>query len=369
MTAGESHGKGIMAILDGVPAGLKMDEIAINKDLIRRMHGYGRGGRMKIEKDKAEIIAGCRKGVTIGSPIGIMVKNNDHKIDELPDVKNPRPGHADLAGMEKYGTNDARNILERASARETAARVAAGSIAKLLLKEFNIRAVSHVTMLGGIKAKTDGLSFEDILTKTDIASSELRCADKTAEKKMCKAIDKAKGDTLGGSFEVIVEGVPAGLGSYSQWDKRLDGVIARAVLSIPAVKAASIGRGIENAALKGSEVHDAIGYNGKAFVRATNNAGGLEGGITNGSQIVVTAFMKPISTLSSPLGSVNIDTKKEGTAAVERSDVTAVPACGVVAEAVIAIEIASAFLEKFGSDSIKEIKRNYEGYIEQIKKM
>jgi chorismate synthase len=345
MTAGESHGKGLLSIIDGMPAGLKIDEKFINAELKRRMGGYGRGKRMSIEDDKAEMIAGCRKGTTIGSPIGIMVGNKDHTIDELPDVKCPRPGHADLAGLLKFGFKDARSVLERASARETAARVAAGAVAKLFLKEFKIEVSSNVTMVGQAKD----------------------------EKSIREEIDKAKeaGDTLGGSFEVVAEGVPAGLGSYAQWDRRLDGALARAVMSIPAVKAVSIGDGIESAGRKGSETHDAITYNAKTkgFERASNNAGGIEGGITNGSPVVVNGFMKPIATLREPLKSVDVDTKKEALAATERSDVSAVTACSVVAESSIALEIASAFLEKFGGDSLQQVRKNYEAYLESLKKM
>ncbi|MFH1665171.1 MAG: chorismate synthase [Candidatus Omnitrophota bacterium] len=373
MTAGESHGKGEVTILEGVPAGLKIDKGFIDNELARRMAGYGRGKRMEIEQDRVEIVAGCRKGVTIGSPIGMLVPNKDFKIDELHAVKCPRPGHADLAGMQKYGMADARDVLERASARETAARVSAGAVAKLILKEFDIRILSHVTMLGGAEAKTEGLSFEDIYKLAYDAVSRLRCADRKAEEAMCGKIDEASraGDTLGGSFEVIVRGVPAGLGSYVQWDRRMDGAIARAVMSIPAVKAVSIGQGIECSMKKGSETHDPIKYDAgrKTFGRLSNNAGGIEGGVTNGMDVVVKGFMKPIATLASPLRSVDIDTKHECAAATERSDVTAVPACGVIAESVVALEIASAFLEKFGGDSMKELTRNYNGYMEQLRAM
>ena len=364
MTAGESHGKGLIAILDGVPAGLKLDESFINADLARRQFGYGRGGRMDIETDTVEIISGICKGVTIGSPVGIFVKNADYKINDLPEVKSPRPGHADLAGIQKYRLGDARCVLERASARETAVRVAIGAVAKLILKQFGIDMISHVTMLGGVEAVAKGLSFDDICKNADIKVSKLRCADKAAEADMCKAIDKAKenGDTLGGTFEVMVKGLPVGLGSYVQWDKRLDGDLARAVMSIPAVKAVSIGEGIAAAALPGSKVHDPIGYDqkNKIFTRSSNNAGGLEGGVTNGQMLRLEGFMKPIATLSNPLSSVDIDTKKEAMAATERSDVTAVSACGVVAEAVCALELASALTDKFGGDSIEEMRRNYE---------
>jgi chorismate synthase len=372
MTAGESHGQGMMAIVDGVPAGLSMDINFINDELLCRMQGYGRGGRMAIEKDTAEIVAGCRKGMTIGSPVGMMVRNKDYKIDELPDVMCPRPGHADLAGIQKYGLGDARDVLERASARETVVRVAVGAVAKLILKEFGIRVLSHVTMIGGIEAEVTGLSFDEIMKRVDAEDSKVRCADLKAEKLMCERIDKAReeGDTLGGSFEVIAEGVPPGLGSYVQWDKRMDGALARAVMAIPAVKAVSIGAGIESSGNAGSVVHDPIEYDKKnrSFIRETNNAGGLEGGVTNGSPVVVTGFMKPIATLKSPLKSVDIRTKKESTAATERSDVSAVASCGIVASAVVAIELASSLLEKFGSDSMGEICRNYKAYIEGLKK-
>ncbi|RKY42201.1 MAG: chorismate synthase [Candidatus Makaraimicrobium thalassicum] len=371
MTAGESHGKGIMAVLDGMPAGLAMDEDFINEELSRRMIGYGRGKRMSIEKDRVDIIAGCRRNLTIGSPVGMMIRNRDHSIDELPDVKCPRPGHADLAGIQKYGLKDARDVLERASARETAARVAVGAVAKLILKEFGMRILSHVTMIGAIEARTEGLSFDELWKLA--GGSDLRCADKEAAKRMRAEIDRAReaGDTVGGSFEVIAADIPPGLGSYAQWDRRLDGALARSVMAIPAVKAVSIGSGIESAAKKGSQTHDAIAYDdaGKRFVRSSNSAGGLEGGVTNASSVVIRGFMKPIATLCTPLKSVDIDTKKESTAATERADVTAVPACGVVAESAVAFEIASAFLEKFGGDSMAEVRRNYRAYMEHLRQM
>ncbi|MFH1552784.1 MAG: chorismate synthase [Candidatus Omnitrophota bacterium] len=371
MTAGESHGKGIMAILDGVPAGLAMDEKFINNELARRMAGYGRGGRMDIEKDKVDIIAGCRRGLTIGSPVGLAVYNKDHSIDELDDVKCPRPGHADLAGIQKYGLKDARDVLERASARETVARTAVGAVAKLVLRQFGIKILSHVTMIGGIEVKTEGLSFDEISKLAE--SSSVRCADKEASERMCKEIDKAKeaGDTLGGSFEVIATSVPPGLGSYAQWDRRLDGALARSVMSVPAVKAVSIGSGIECAGRKGSETHDEIIYNAgdKVFERLSNNAGGTEGGVTNGSPLIIKGFMKPIATLGTPLKSVDVETKKESAASKERADVCAVAACAVVAESVVALEIAAAFLEKFGGDSMTEVERNYKAYMENLKKI
>ncbi|MBU0683675.1 MAG: chorismate synthase [Candidatus Omnitrophota bacterium] len=379
MTAGESHGKALIAIIDGVPAGLTIDEKAVKfiwDELHKRMSGYGRGARMAIETDcgkNVEILSGIRKGVTIGSPVAIELVNNDFKINDLPDVKCPRPGHADLAGMQKYNFKDARDVLERASARETAARVAVGAVIKLFLKEFGIRILSHVTMIGRVKARTGNLSFDEIASLTDPDTSPLRCADKNAEKKMCKEIDKAKahGDTLGGAFEVVATGVPSGLGSYVQWDKRLDAELARLIVSIPAVKAVSIGEGIAVAANTGSETHDPIEYdmNEKIFKRTTNNAGGIEGGMTNGMPVIITGFMKPIATLKNPLKSVDIDSKKESTAATERSDVTAVAACGVVAESMAAFGIGAAFLDKFGGDSMREVQCNYGAYMEYLKKM
>ena len=372
MTAGESHGKALIAILDGVPAGLAISSGDINGDLKRRMYGYGRGKRMKIESDKAEIIAGLRKGKTIGSPVGILISNKDFKIDKLGSVKNPRPGHADLAGMMKYGSHDARDILERASARETAARVAVGAVAKKLLLEFGIDIISHVVMIGSVFARTGDSSFGKIKNSIKKAK-KIRCADKEAEKLMCKVIDKARraGDTLGGSFEVIAKGVPAGLGSYSEWDRRLDGSLAQAIMSIPAVKAVSIGTGIGSSGAFGSEVHDEILYDRskKAFTRSTNNAGGLEGGVTNGELVTVRGFMKPIATLKNALKTVNINTKKISKAATERADVCAVSACGVVAEAAVAVELASSLLDKFGGDSVKEVKSSHKAYMQQLKKL
>ncbi len=370
MTAGESHGKGLMAILEGVPAGLTLSARDIDRDLKRRMKGYGRGKRMAIECDRADIVAGCRKGVTIGSPVGIFIKNRDFKINTLPDVFDPRPGHADLAGVMKYGFKDARDVLERASARETASRVASGAVAKVLLREFGIEILSHVVSVGPVSADVGKLSFQEIKERVR-NFGKLNCAEPKAEKAMCREIDKAseKGDTLGGSFEVMVSGAPPGLGSYAQWDRRIDAAFARALMSIPAVKAVSIGRGMESARSMGSDVHDVITYNraGKCFGRSSNNAGGVEGGVTNGQTIMVTGFMKPIATLMSPLATVNMKSKRKSGASRERSDTCAVAACGVVAEAVVAIEIASAFLEKFGSDSVEEIRRNHKAYLEAVK--
>lgn len=369
MTAGESHGEALLAIVDGLPAGLTIDKVYIDRELKRRMVGYGRGGRMRIEKDSVKIISGVRKTKTIGSPVGIMIANRDFSIDRLPSITKARPGHADLAGSLKYNMKDIRNVLERASARETAARVAVGALAKLFLSQFGIDILSHVVSIGRFRADTEGLAFSKIRSLAE--RSDLRCADKGAEKVMKKEIDSAKkdGDTLGGVCEVIARGVPVGLGSYVQWDMRLDANLARALMSIPAVKGVDIGGGFELAILRGSEVHDEIVY-GKltGFKRKTNNAGGLEGGVTNGENIVLRVAMKPIATLMTPLESVDIGTKKKTKAQVERADVCAVPACGVIAESVSAIEIASAMTTKFGGDSIDEMKRNYGGYKKQIRK-
>jgi len=368
MTSGESHGKCMIAILDGMPAGLLVDEVCINRDLARRMLGHGRGKRMTIERDRIEVLSGLRRGRTIGSPIAIVVNNADHSIDKMPVVIEPRPGHADLAGALKYNTKDIRDVLERASARETVARVGVGAIAKALLNEFGIRITSHVTAIGNIEAKIKGLGISQIVAISE--KSPVRCADPAASGLMCKEIEKAAAacDTLGGVFEVIISGVPAGLGSYTQWDKRIDANLARAIMAIQAVKGVGFGIGFESARRKGSMVHDEIFYDKKkGFYRNTNNAGGIEGGMTNGEDVIVRAAMKPISTLLKPLASVNIKTKKPVRATVERSDVCAVPAAGVIGEASCAIEIANAMIEKFGGDSITEMKRNFDGYIKQVK--
>ena len=369
LTSGESHGRSLLSILDGMPAGLIVGKDLIDKDLARRMLGYGRGNRMSIEADRVEILSGLRKGRTIGSPIAMMVNNADHSIDKLPVVLDPRPGHADLSGLLKYGLKDARDILERASARETAARVCAGAVCKILLAEFGIHITSHVTMIGGIESGAKGLGVHQILAIAE--KSVVRCADANATKLMCAEIDRAcrSGDTLGGTFEVIIEGVPPGLGSHAQWDRRINGILAKAIMSIQAIKGVSFGMGFEAARRRGSMVHDEILYKkDKGFFRNTNNAGGIEGGITNGEDIVIQAAMKPIATLKKSLSSVNINTKKSVKATVERSDICAVPAAGVVAEAVSAFEIANALIEKLGGDSIAEMGRNYKGYLEQLKR-
>lgn len=369
MTAGESHGEGLIAILDGMPSGLKIDKSFIDRELSRRMFGYGRGGRMKIEKDEAEILSGVRNLRTIGAPVCIMIQNRDFSIDDLPQVTAARPGHADLAGALKFNEKDIRNILERASARETASRVACGALAKILLSEFGIYVISHVISIGKIEAENKKLTFNMIKALEKL--SEVRCCDKARGKQMKAEIDRAQkaGDTLGGVCEVLVTGVPAGLGAMSQWDRRLDANLAKCLMSIPAVKGVSVGAGFDLARKHGSEVHDAARYTkAKGFYRISNNAGGLEGGMTNGEDIILRAAMKPISTLAKPLASIDIKTKKKTEAARERADVCAVPACGIVSEAVTAIEIANAAIEKFGGDSVTEMKRNFDGYLKQIKK-
>ena len=382
-TAGESHGRALVAIVEGLPAGLPIDVDRINHELWRRQQGYGRGARMKIEKDAVEVLSGVRHGLTLGSPLALMIENKDWaNWDEVmavgpkelaPEksrrVKRPRPGHADLAGGLKYDARDLRNVLERASARETAARVACGAIAKQLLEQFGIEIRSHVIQLGGIPEQPLELTFDQVSSIPD--DSPLRCADADAQQRMIQLIDetKAEGDTLGGIFEIIARDAPPGLGSHTAWDLKLDGRLAQAIMSIPAVKAVAIGAGIEASSLPGSKVHDEIGYSeeAKEFVRETNRAGGLEGGVTNGEEIRVRGFLKPISTLRRALRSVDIDTKQEERAAFERSDITVIPAAGVIGEAMVALVLAQATREKFGGDSLGEMKRNYESYSEQLR--
>jgi chorismate synthase len=382
-TAGESHGRALVAILEGLPAGLPIDVATINRELERRQWGYGRGGRMKIEHDEVQLQSGVRHGLSLGSPIGLLIQNKDWEnwVDvmdsapaEIPPEKSrrvsrPRPGHADLAGGLKFGARDLRNILERASARETAARVACGALAKQLLAVFGIEIRSHVIQLGGVPNKPLEVSWTEISTISDDAP--LRCADAGVQQEMVQLIDNKReaGDTLGGIFEVVARGVLPGVGSHTAWDLKLDGRLAQAIMSIPAVKAVSIGAGTEASSLPGSEVHDEIGYNDetKEFIRDTNRAGGLEGGITNGEEIRIRGHLKPLSTLRRPLRSVDIDTKKDETAAFERSDITAVPAAGVIGEAMAALTLAAAMREKFGGDSIGEMKHNFEGYREQLR--
>lgn len=375
-TSGESHGKALVAIVEGVPAGLPIDTAAINHELWRRQQGYGRGGRMKIETDTVEILSGVRHGKALGSPICLMIKNDDfvhwtdimssEPIDIQPKnpriVTRPRPGHADLPGGQKYQTRDLRDILERASARETAARVACGAVAKQLLAAFGIDVRSHVVKLGSVPAEPLERSWEDVAAiPTD---SPLACADENVQTEMIALIDQAKndGDTLGGVFEVVAKGLPVGLGSHTSWEDKLDGRLARAIMSIHAVKAVEIGEGVANSGRPGSQVHDEIFHDGSDFSRPTNRAGGLEGGITNGEELRIRGYKKPIATLKKPLHSVDINTKQEDLAAFERSDVTAVPAAGVIGEAMIAITLANAMREKFGGDSIDEMRRNYETY-------
>ncbi|HEV8437782.1 MAG TPA: chorismate synthase [Methylomirabilota bacterium] len=381
LTAGESHGEALTAVIDGVPAGLPLTEEHINEDLARRQRGYGRGGRMKIEHDQVHLSSGVRWGVTLGSPISLTIQNRDWEnwkqtmaVGTPPPgttaktVTRPRPGHADLAGAMKYGHHDIRNVLERSSARETTARVAVAGVAKRLLSEFGISILSHVTEIGGVRIESLESPWEEIRRRAE--SSEVRCADTTAEAAMIEAIDKAKaaGDTLGGVFEVVALGCPVGLGSYVQWDRKLDGLLAQAFCSIHAIKGAEIGLGFESARRPGSEVHDEILFDADGgFHRGSNSAGGLEGGVTNGQPVVVRAVMKPISTLRKPLRSVDVATKEAVEAVVERSDVCAVPAAGVVGEAMMAIVLARAFLEKFGGDSIDEIRHNHQAYLEYLK--
>ncbi|MDD5614240.1 MAG: chorismate synthase [Candidatus Omnitrophica bacterium] len=367
LTAGESHGKGFTVILDGFPAGCKVDTAAINGEFLRRQAGYGRGKRMKIEQDKAEIVSGLKDGFSFGAPIAIFIKNNDFSINKKPAIYSPRPGHADLAGGMKYNLKDYRLVLERASARETVARVAVGALCKQFLGNFKISVFSHVIQIGSARVlKKIGQNSIFKLAER----SPLRCVDKKAEKEMIELIDEAakKGDSLGGVFEVIAQSLPPGLGSYAQWDMRLDGQIASAIISVPAVKAVEIGSAVENSFHFGSDVQDEIFYNQKSgFIRKTNRAGGLEGGITNGGSLVVRGYMKPIATLSQALSSVDIRTKKQVKAFKERADVCAVPSAGVIAESMLGFVLMRSFLDKFGSDSLADIKTNYKSYIDRLK--
>src|SRR5512138_474247 len=388
-TAGESHGRGLVALVEGVPAGLELiAERDIDPDLRRRQGGYGRGGRMKIEQDAAEILTGVRHGETLGSPLALLVWNRDWQnwqvsmSPEPPDadtpekklrrVHLPRPGHADLVGVLKYDRTDARDVLERASARETTARVAAGAVAKRILADAGVAIGSHIVSLGGIDAALPEVLPDDLNAAAD--ASPLRTLDRDAERRMIEAIDAAKadGDTFGGVFEVVARGVPAGLGSHVAWDRRLDGRIAQAMMSIQAMKGVEIGLGFEAARRRGSQVHDEIErVDGETasggFGRHCNNAGGLEGGMTTGAPLVVRVAMKPISTLMKPLKSVDLRTGERAEAVRERSDVVALAAAGVVGEAMVAIVLADAFLEKFGGDSMTELQRNFEGYMGRLK--
>lgn len=377
LTAGESHGPQLSAIIEGLPAGVHITAETINHDLARRQQGYGRGDRMKIEKDIVQLLSGIRWGETIGSPVTVVVRNKDwenwcekmsplaeHRDESLA-VTRPRPGHADLTGVHKYHHTDVRNVLERSSARETAVRVAVGGVAKALLAEFGIKVGGYVAELGGICATKPDAPFETLWQQA--AASETFCCDAAAELEMKRVIDAAGagGDTLGGVVEVQVIGVPAGLGSYVQWDRKLDARLAMALMSVQAIKGVEVGIGFDAARRPGSCVHDEIFYK-DGYYRTSNNAGGIEGGMSNGEPIVIRAAMKPIPTLYSPLRSVDMRTHEPFEATVERSDTCAVPAALVVAEAVVAIEIANALLEKFGGDSIVEMQRNLAGYREQI---
>ena len=387
-TAGESHGEMLVAVLSGVPAGLAIDQAFLDRELWRRQQGFGRGGRMKIETDRVHIVSGVRHGKTIGSPISVLLENKDWKNwqESLPvetgdpakhkRVASPRPGHADLAGALKYNFAEARYVLERASARESAARVAVGAIAKLLLKQMGMEVLSHVIAVGKAtigNAETPWEKIQALHAKDEVV---LNCADAEAEQRMKAEVDQAlrTGDSVGGIFEVMAHNVPPGLGTYAQWDERLDGLLAMAVMSLQAVKAVEIGTGVDSALSFGSTVHDEIGYTRQpseealtGFTRAGNHAGGIEGGVSNGEDIRVRGYLKPISTLRRPLGSVDFSTREPVKAAYERSDVCVVPAAGVAGEAMVALTLARCALEKFGGDSLAETLRNFEGYKQQLK--
>ena len=392
LTAGESHGRALVTILEGMPAGVALDFDAVTAELRRRQTGYGRGRRMAIESDRAQVLSGVRHGLTTGGPIALLIPNKDWEnwqrtmaVESEPDadvpgsdrpiVTRPRPGHADLAGVVKYGHEDIRNVLERASARETAARVAVGSIARQLLRQLDADIVSHVTGIGS-SALPDALAVTYEQVREIASDSPLHCVDPEVEKAMIAEIDRARdaGDTMGGSFEVIARGLPVGLGSHVQWDRKLDGRLAQALMSIPAIKGVGIGRGPLVASLPGSRIHDEIlpprgqtSHTGVSVSRPTNNAGGLEGGITNGEDLRITGYMKPIATLMKPLRSVDLTTMAESPAVIERSDVCAVPAAAVVAEAMVAIVLADAATEKFGGDSLREMLENYRSYHARVK--
>jgi chorismate synthase len=385
-TAGESHGEALIALISGLPAGVPVDLEYVNRELWRRQQGYGRGGRMKIETDRAHVLSGVRHGKTIGSPIAIEIVNRDWKNweEKLPveagdparhqAVASPRPGHADLAGALKYNFPDARYVLERASARESAARVAAGGFAKLMLRELGIEVVSHVVRVGRVELER-AAAWEEIAAIAAKDEVVLGCVDAATEARMKEQVEEAArtGDTVNGVFEVVAHNVPAGLGTYANWDERLDGLLAWAVMSLQAVKAVEIGRGVTAAESFGSKVHDPIHYatedNGKPtrFTRPHNNAGGIEGGVSNGEDVVVRGYLKPISTLRRPLESVRFDTREPTSASYERSDICVVPAAGVGAEAMVALTLAGVAQQKFGGDSLLELKRNFSSYIEQIR--
>jgi chorismate synthase len=376
LTAGESHGPAGIVIIEGMPAGVGLSIEEIDKELKRRHADFGRSGRKDIEKDEAEILSGIRYGKTLGSPIALVVKNADfanwRQVMSLEEVENPspkittpRPGHADLAGALKYGQDDIRNILERASARETISRVMAGAVVKKLLAEFGIRVASHTVQIGQVALDKKDYSFDEVAKVFD-SDPDIRCIDRATSERMRKAIEEARArkDTLGGVVEVIAKGVPAGLGSVMHYDRRLDGRTAQSLMSIPSVKAVEIGNAIAGAALSGSAFHDPIGYD-KGFTRKTNNAGGIEGGMSNGQDIVCRVYHKPIATLGEPLATVDLVTHKPAKAMVERSDICAVPRAGVIAEAMLALVLGEAMTEKFGGDHIKEMKRNFDAYIKE----
>ena len=368
MTCGESHGKYLAAIVEGMPSGLSVDLPAINRELGRRQRGYGRGGRQKLEQDQVEILGGVIGGKTTGAPVGFLLTNKDFKIDKMPELFRPRPGHADLAGSLKYNQG-IRAVLERASARETAIRVAVGTLARLLLKEFGVEVVSHVVRVGPVAVPDQELSVAEILKRTK--NSEMNCAFPETEKQMIKIIDEAieKRDSLGGQYELRVTGLPIGVGSYVHWTRKLDGRIARGLMSIQSVKAVEFGLGTKLGQIFGSEAQDEIFYGKEeGYHRKTDRAGGVEGGMTNGADLAVRVTMKPISTLRRPMSSVDMKTKKPEQAEYERSDIAVVPAGSVIGEAVMAYEVADAFLEKFGGDSLGEVRRNFEGYLEQLRK-
>ena len=388
-TAGESHGEALVALVSGLPAGVPVDQVLLDREMWRRQKGYGRGGRMRIEQDHAHILSGVRHGKTIGSPVAMTIANADWKNWEeiLPveagdaakhkAVASPRPGHADLAGSLKYDFADARYVLERSSARETAARVACGAMAKMLLRALNVSVASHVVRVG--KAELGrAATWEEIVALQAKDEVLLNCVDAEDEARMKAEVDAAlkTGDTIGGVFEVVVHGLPPGVGTHVNWDERLDGLLAQAVMSLQAVKAVEIGRGVTAAESLGSVVHDEIGYAGAGdgkdgdftkFSREQNNAGGIEGGISNGEDVVVRGYLKPISTLRRPLGSVSFATREPVKASYERSDVCVVPAAGVTAEAMVALTVARLAMDKFGGDSLGEMQRNYKGYCEQIR--
>ena len=383
-TAGESHGQCLVATLTGLPAGIPISLSQIDRELWRRQQGFGRGGRMKIEKDSVQVVAGVRHSETIGAPIALLIENRDWKnwtqvlpVDDYEGsaenrktVTRPRPGHADLAGCIKYDYHDARYILERASARETTARVAVGAIAKQFLAQFNVEILSHVLAVGPVRLDRQA-DWEELVALSRKDEVLLGCVDADVEQKMKAVVDEAyrTGDTIGGVFEVIARGLPIGLGSHITWDSRLDGKLAQAIVSMQAVKGVEIGFAAEGAASFGSKVQDTIHYDHeqRRFTRGANRAGGLEGGMTNGQDVLVRGFLKPISTLRRPLESVDLETREPQAAAYERSDVCVVPAAGVIGEAMVAIVLAQCFVEKFGGDSLRETRRNYESYLDQVR--